>query len=93
MVQELQEQWVRGEIVRFGRELHQRRLICGYDGNISYRLAENEFLITKSWSSLGFLAEEDVVIIDREGNVLEGKYRPTGEFRLHMVAYRERPDI
>ena len=93
MAQEIGEKWIKQEIIRFGRELHQRQLICGYDGNISYRLDENEYLITKSWSSLGFLTMEDVVKIDRDGNVLDGKYRPTGEFRLHMVAYRERPDI
>jgi L-fuculose-phosphate aldolase len=93
MTGEIDEKRVRQDIIRFGRELHQRKLICGYDGNISYRLEENEYLITKSWSSLGFLTEEDVVKIDRDGNVLEGKYRPTGEYRLHMVAYRERPDI
>lgn len=93
MAQDIDEKRVRQDIIRFGRELHQRKLICGYDGNISYRLEENEYLITKSWSSLGFLTEEDVVKIDRDGNVLEGKYRPTGEYRLHMVAYRERPDI
>lgn len=89
----IEERWLKQEMVRVAHSLHQRRLICGYDGNISYRLAENEFLITKSWSSLGFLTEEDIVKIDREGNVLDGKFRSTGEFRLHMVAYRERPDI
>jgi L-fuculose-phosphate aldolase len=85
--------WIKQEIIRFGRELHQRKLICGYDGNISYRLDQDEYLITKSWSSLGFLTEDDIVKIDHQGNVLDGKFRPTGEFRLHMVAYRERPDI
>jgi L-fuculose-phosphate aldolase len=93
MTYEIEERWIKQEIVRVAHNLHQRRLICGYDGNISYRIAENEYLITKSWSSLGFLTEEDVVKIDRDGNVLEGKFRSTGEFRLHMVAYRERPDI
>lgn len=93
MTQEIDELWLRQEIVRIGKHLHQRRLICGYDGNISYRLNETEYLITKGWSSLGFLSVEDIVKIDCDGNVLEGKYPSTGEFRLHMVAYRERPDI
>jgi L-fuculose-phosphate aldolase len=93
MAVEIEERWVKQEIIRIGRCLHQRRLMSGYDGNISYRVAENEYLITKSWSSLGFLTEEDIVKIDFDGNVLDGKHRPTGEFRLHMVAYRERPDI
>lgn len=93
MAHRIDEKWVKQEIIRFGRELHQRKLICGYDGNISYRMDKNEYLISKSWSSLGFLSEEDIVKIDHDGNVLDGKYRPTGEFRLHMVAYRERPDI
>jgi L-fuculose-phosphate aldolase len=87
------EDWLKLEIIKIGMNLHQRKLISGYDGNISYRLAENEFLITKSWSSLGFLTVEDIVKIDRDGCVLDGKYKPTGEFRLHMIAYRERPDI
>ena len=89
----IDERWLRQEIVRIGQRLHHRRLMCGYDGNISYRVAENEFLITKGWSSLGFLTEEDIVKIDRDGNVLEGEYPSTGEYRLHVVAYRERPDI
>jgi L-fuculose-phosphate aldolase len=93
MTQDISTQWVKQEIIRFGRELHQRKLICGYDGNISFRLGKNEYLITKSWSSLGFLVEDDIVKIDHDGNLLDGKYRPTGEYRLHMVAYRERPDI
>lgn len=93
MAQEHEEIWLRREMIKIGHHLHQRRLICGYDGNISYRVAENEYLITKSWSSLGFLTEADIVKIDRDGNVLDGKYRATGEYRLHMVAYRERPDI
>jgi L-fuculose-phosphate aldolase len=89
----IDETSLRQEIVQVGQRLHHRRLMSGYDGNISYRVAENEFLITKSWSSLGFLTEEDVVKIDGDGNVLEGSFRSTGEYRLHMVAYRERPDI
>jgi L-fuculose-phosphate aldolase len=93
MAREIDEIWLKQEIVRIGQRLHYRRLMCGYDGNISYRVAENEFLITKSWSSLGFMTEEDIVKIDRDGNVLDGKYSSTGEYRLHMVAYRERPDI
>ncbi len=93
MTYEIDERWLKQEIIRIGQRLHHRRLMCGYDGNISYRVAENEFLITKSWSSLGFLTEEDIVKIDGDGNVLDGKYRSTGEYRLHMVAYRERPDI
>lgn len=93
MAHEIDERWLKQEIVRIGQRLHHRRLMSGYDGNISYRVAENEYLITKSWSSLGFLTEEDIVKIDRDGNVLEGKYRSTGEYRLHMVAYRERPDV
>ncbi len=93
MLEVIDEKSIRQEIVNIGKNLHQRRLVCGYDGNISYRIAENEFLITKTWSSLGFLTIDDIVKIDREGNVLEGGFRPTGEFRLHMVAFRERPDI
>lgn len=93
MPKKIDENRVRQRIVNVSHHLHQRRLICGYDGNVSYRLAENEFLITKNWSSLGFLTVDDIAKIDRNGNVLEGEVRPTGEFRLHMVAYRERPDI
>ena len=89
----INEDRIRAEMVEVGRRLHEYGMIAGYDGNIAARVAQNSFLITKAFSSLGYLTEHDIVKIDREGNVLEGDCRPTGEFRLHMVAYRERADI
>jgi L-fuculose-phosphate aldolase len=34
-----------------------------------------------------------IIKVDREGNVLEGDYKPTTEMKMHLLVYRERPDV
>jgi L-fuculose-phosphate aldolase len=65
------------------------------NGNISVRLDESRFLITPSGGYKLLTQPEDLVIIDWEGNVLEGApgLRPSSEYRIHIEAYRQRADI
>ena len=36
---------------------------------------------------------EDMVVVDLEGNVVEGRYRPSSDTPTHLVFYREFPNI
>jgi L-fuculose-phosphate aldolase len=65
------------------------------NGNISVRLDASRFLITPSGGYKLFTQPEDLVIIDWDGEVLDGPpgARPSSEYRIHMEAYRQRPDI
>ncbi|RKX19937.1 MAG: class II aldolase/adducin family protein [Candidatus Zixiibacteriota bacterium] len=83
----------RKAIVKTGVKLQKNRFIAGSDGNISVKLSNNEILITPSGYRKGELEPDNLVVIDFEGNVLEGKNKPSSEFLMHTYIYQNRPDI
>ncbi|MFC4077611.1 class II aldolase/adducin family protein [Salinithrix halophila] len=80
------------DILEVGRRMHRQGLVASTGGNISVRIGEDRFLITASGVSKGSMREEHILVIDGEGKVMEGKGRPSNEFRMHVGIYRERPD-
>lgn len=43
--------------------------------------------------SPGQATEEDIILLDLDGNKLEGKLEPASESPLHLAIYRKRPDV
>ncbi len=84
---------LRGEILGTCRRMYANKLIAATDGNVSVRIAEDELLITRSGISKGDAEEEDILRVDFDGNVLEGRGRPSSEIRMHLACYEERRDI
>src|SRR4030043_2342281 len=78
------------EIILWGKQLHQHGINHGRSGNMSRRVGDN-ILITAHESYPGFLQEDDILIIDREGNKIEGDKEPTSEKSLHMSIYQQFP--
>lgn len=81
-----------------GRRVWQREMVAANDGNFSFRLDTNTVLATPTGVSKGSLRPEHLVLTDLEGNQLPPQYglntRPgTSEIRLHLNAYRMRPDV
>ncbi|MDF2440317.1 MAG: L-fuculose-phosphate aldolase [Abditibacteriota bacterium] len=87
------ESAMRAEICEIGRRHWQREYIAGNDGNISVRLNENEILATPTGVSKGFLTPDMLVVIDREGRVLRGTWKPSSELKMHRAFYDARPDV
>jgi len=83
---------IRREIVEIGRRMYDKDLVAATDGNLSFRLDDNRFLITPTGSCLGFLKASDLVLIDGEGKP-RSPGRPTSEYRLHLEVYRQRRDV
>jgi L-fuculose-phosphate aldolase len=83
---------IRSEIIDVSRLLYSKGLATAFEGNISVKDGDKIF-ITPSGICKGFVTEEMLVIMDLHGNVLEGKYKPSSESKLHLAAYRSRPDI
>ncbi|MHB2155939.1 class II aldolase/adducin family protein [Calditrichota bacterium GD2] len=83
------------QIIEVGRLLWQRGYVAANDGNISVRLNEKEILTTVTGVSKGFMNEEMIVKIDMEGRSLErhAKFKPSSEVKMHLEAYRQRPDV
>jgi L-fuculose-phosphate aldolase len=87
------ENELRRLIVRACRALAQRELVAATDGNLSARLPLGNFLITPSGVSKAMIEESSLLICDRTGNRVRGDGFISSEIRLHLAAYRERPEI
>ena len=86
---------VKKDIVKAGNEIYQEGLVAGTWGNISIRLEndENRFAITPSGMDYSEIDEEDIVIMDLDGEKVEGERKPSSEFRLHRHVYESRKDV
>lgn len=85
------EKELKTQLVQLSRSLFERGFSVGGAGNISVKLDDNRFLVTPTGSSLGRLKEEELSVIDAEGNVLSGK-KPSKEYFFHLALYREKTE-
>jgi L-fuculose-phosphate aldolase len=83
----------REEVIHFCRLLHQRGYLASADGNVSVRLCQKRILVTPSGVPKAFLGPDDLLVVDREGKVLQGRGTPTGELPMHLAVLRARPDV
>ena len=82
------------QVVRYGKKLIDRRLTTGSGGNISVCNREKN-LVAISPSGLDYYetTPEDIVILDIDGNLVEGKNRPSSEAGMHLAFYKNRADV
>jgi len=80
------------EIIFYGKLAGEKNFTPGYSGNFSARFGD-KILITSSGSANGYLSEDELVVMDFEGNLLEGNKKPSSEKMLHVEFYKQRPDV
>lgn len=88
----LNEVQARAAIVAMGRRLIAKQLVAGSWGNISCLTDEDTLAITPSGRGYETLTDEDVVLLDRRGEVVAGKHVPSSESRLHVAIYAACPE-
>ncbi|MCG9895937.1 MAG: class II aldolase/adducin family protein [Fimbriimonadaceae bacterium] len=82
---------LRASLCDAGRRLWTRGLIAGGEGNLSVRLSPQRILTTPAGRPKDRLKPADLVVIDLQG-LPSGEGRPSSEIRIHLAAYRARPD-
>lgn len=87
MIKKLKE-----ELIEYGKLAGIKNYTPGYSGNFSARY-KDRILITSSGSANGYLSEDDLVLMDFEGNLVEGNKKPSSEKMLHVQFYKQRPDV
>lgn len=81
-------------LLEYTKRAYANKLFAGTSGNLSvYDTDNNLIYITPSSIPYETMTDEDIVVIDMEGNVVEGKHMPSSEWQLHAVIYRERREI
>jgi L-ribulose-5-phosphate 4-epimerase len=85
---------VNKQIVNIGMQLKKKKLIVGTWGNISSRIPDSNIIaITPSGRNYLDLTPNDIVLVNNQGRVIEGKYKPSSETQVHLSIYRERSDV
>ncbi len=83
---------IKQEIIKYGHLAGVKDYTPGISGNISARYGDN-VIITASGSANGYLDSDDLVIIDFDGNIVEGDKKASSEKFLHLEFYKKRPDV
>ncbi len=84
----------RSLIVEYGAMLLARSLTVGTGGNLSiYDRASGYVVISPSGLDYDNTQPEDVVVVDRDGAIVEGRCRPSSELVMHLGLYEKRLDI
>lgn len=85
---------LREEVWRLHLELPKNHLVTWTSGNVSARDPETGYVVIKP-SGLKYeeLRPENMVIVDLEGNRIEGDLKPSSDTASHLYIYRHRPDV
>ncbi len=77
------------EICKTAHYLYSKGLAPGKSGNISARF-QDIVAITPSGVSLGYVKEDEIVLVDINGKILAGGKNPSSELQLHLEVYRNK---
>ncbi len=75
------------------RQLAERGLIAGQDGNLAVRLGPDRVLVTPTGVIKALVGPADMVEVDLRGRKRRGRHNPTSELDLHLRILTRRPDV
>jgi L-fuculose-phosphate aldolase len=78
---------------RIGKEMKDAGLVVACDGNLSFRREDGSIVITPSGVPKGFLTSSQLIVLSPDGDVLKGDGKPSSETNLHLLVYKNRPDV
>ena len=76
------------EVLKTAKQMVAIGLNAGTEGNISARLPDGNVCITPSSLDYNVMTVEDLVVIDIDGNVVEGERGPSSEKAVHLECYK-----
>jgi L-ribulose-5-phosphate 4-epimerase len=89
MLEKLKEQ-----LVQLHLELPKNNLVVWTGGNVSARDPESGYVAIKpSGVRYEDLRPDDIVILDLDGNIVEGNLKPSSDTASHLYIYRHRADV
>jgi L-ribulose-5-phosphate 4-epimerase len=75
-------------------ELPKHHLVAWTSGNVSARDAQTGLVVIKpSGVRYEHLRPEQMVVVDLDGQVVEGDLKPSSDTASHLYLYRHRPDV
>lgn len=85
---------LREEVARLHQELPKNNLVAWTSGNVSARDPETGLVVIKpSGVKYEDLTAETMVVVDLDGNVVEGNFKPSSDTASHCYLYRHMPEV
>jgi L-ribulose-5-phosphate 4-epimerase len=85
---------LREEVCQLNLELPKNNLVTWTAGNVSVRDPQSGLVAIKpSGVRYEDLTPESMVVLDLQGNIIEGQYKPSSDTATHLYLYRNRPDL
>jgi L-fuculose-phosphate aldolase len=84
---------IKEAVLAAAKKMYARGLVEGTAGNVSGRVDAERVVVTPS--SLGYdeMTLDDLVVVDLEGNVVEGTRSATSEKALHLECFKSYPEV
>jgi len=85
---------LRSIVCKYNKLLPVQGLVTMTSGNVSGRDFESGLVVIKP-SGVDFddLRPEDLSVVDLDGNVIEGKFKPSVDTDTHLYVYRHMPEV
>ena len=85
---------LREQLWQLHMELPKNNLVTWTSGNISARDPQSGLVVIKP-SGIKYvdLRPEHMVVVDLEGDIVEGTLKPSSDTASHLYIYRARPDV
>lgn len=94
MAENLRMMRERLELIEYGKKLVDTGLTKGTGGNLSVFDRESGLMaITPSGIDFYKIQPEDIVLMNLQGEIAEGRCVPSSEWEMHLLQYRERTDL
>jgi len=84
---------IKKEICAIGKKIYDKGFAAANDGNISYRVGENQVLCTPTQICKGTMKPDDICMVDMSGKQTAGRKKRTSEVLLHLEIYKLDPQI
>ncbi|MFH1524333.1 MAG: L-ribulose-5-phosphate 4-epimerase [Chloroflexota bacterium] len=85
---------LRADVCRLHAELPRNNLVAWTSGNVSGRDPATDLVVIKP-SGIRYedLTPDNMVVVDLDGKVVEGKHKPSSDIFAHVYVYRHRPEV
>jgi L-ribulose-5-phosphate 4-epimerase len=82
------------ELVELHHELPKHHLVVWTGGNVSARDPKTGLVVIKA-SGIRYedMRTLHMVVVDMDGKVVDGEYKPSSDLYSHLYIYRHRPDV
>lgn len=81
-------------LLQVTKQAYADKMFAATSGNLSiFDRETGRMYITPGSYPYEIMTVEDVMVIDLDGNILDGPHKPSSEWRMHAAVYRAKEDV